>query len=546
MKRKMILILVSVSLYAGHAMGQTTCTGTTGQPCIQGSSGPVASTVFVDATQFVPTSGTNANDACVGIAAAIAATASGSSTYGVVDARGFVGPQICSQSMFPTSTPPTGKLLLGNAVFYVQTPQVQPTRFQVQGTGWRSGNTDSNTVIRACVSSQSVSQCNGHSFSGAAVWCWGVAGTCNGNNFPGDTAYGSLTQYMSFDCNGLQLCTDMQAYDVGEGSGCWHCIFHGWASSGSKGLAICNGTNAGCANSTFEDLNVTIDQNNNSCTTNAVPIIVNSGGFAGPKFIKGVTVATGHNCQNTTYPYDSFRFSSEETSLEDVLVCQKSSIGLRVGADGPVNDVTIRGVQSGECFAQSGAGSLCDTDNSATTATVVLDGNGTNRKITNTTLISIGAVSPPANDIIRDCRNNITIKSGGNSSNAVAQYTVGPAGLVFFDTGGPVNLITSPATFDLALGYIQQYACTVGGGIAFTTANLQPGAQMEFVFVQAATGSACTVTYPSNMHGAATVSPTLGSTTTQKFIVSNGGTDLYAVAGASICTPGLGTTCGTP
>jgi hypothetical protein len=158
------------------------------------------------------------------------------------------------------------------------------------------------------------------------------------------------------------------------------------------------------------------------------------------------------------------------------------------------------------------------------------------------------AVSPPANDIIRDCTNNVTIKSNIHSSiNAVAQYTLDDNGTLYFNTN-TLNLITTPATFDLALGYVQQYACTVAGSIAFTTANLTPGARMEFVFVQATAGTACTVSYPSNMHGAATVSATLGSTTTQKFIVSNGGTDLYAVASASICTPGVpfGTTCGTP
>jgi hypothetical protein len=280
-----------------------------------------------------------------------------------------------------------------------------------------------------------------------------------------------------------------------------------------------------------------------------LPIIVNSGGYPGPKFIKGVTVDTGHNCNNGSnpYPYDTFRFSSEETLLEDVLVCQKSSIGLRVGSDGPVNAVTIRGVQSGQCFKQQGVGgSLCSGDGLDTTATVVLDGNPS-RPITNTTLISISAITTGnANDIIQDCSNNITIKNG--APNAVAQYTLGPTGKVYFNTNKKLNLITTPATFDLALGYIQQYVCAGGGSITFGTANLQPGAEMEFLFVQATSGTPCSVSYPSNMHGAGTVSAVLGSTTSQRFVVSNAGTHLYAVGGASVCTPGvpLGTTCGAP
>jgi hypothetical protein len=59
-----------------------------------------------------------------------------------------------------------------------------------------------------------------------------------------------------------------------------------------------------------------------------------------------------------------------EFCFEDVLVCQESSIGLRVGADGPVNDVTIRGVQSGKCETQTGQGNLCGSDVSGTTAKI--------------------------------------------------------------------------------------------------------------------------------------------------------------------------------
>jgi hypothetical protein len=37
---------------------------------------------------------------------------------------------------------------------------------------------------------------------------------------------------MTFDCNGVLDCVAMQAVYVQEGSGCWHCVFHGWYNAG--------------------------------------------------------------------------------------------------------------------------------------------------------------------------------------------------------------------------------------------------------------------------------------------------------------------------
>ena len=232
---------------------------------------------------------------------------------------------------------------------------------------------------------------------------------------------------------------------------------------------------------------------------------------------------------------------------------QHTTVGLRVGGDGPVNDVTIIGVTSGPTPATRSSGHFCTGDGTTntSTATVIIDNKTAQggHTVKNTTLISTS--DPPnsnqqAGIIIHDCVHGDI--SFGSSNHAVAQYTLGQTGERYFNTAGSVNQVTS-AVLDAMLGPVQQYSCSGGGSATLSTANLQPGDILEFVFVQAPVGSpACTIVYPSNVHGATTVSATLGSVTTQKFIVSNGGTDLYAVAAAAICTPGVpsGTTCGTP
>jgi len=149
------------------------------------------------------------------------------------------------------------------------------------------------------------------------LWCWGKGGLC-GTGGTGDTAvFGSFTQYALFDCNGLANCVAVQAFDTEEGSGCWHCQFHGWGNSGI-GLQICTGTLSLCQNSSFQDLYLSISPDVSGCTTSAIPIVVNTGGAdnGGPKFIKQVTV-DAHNCASAN-PYDAFRLSALKTAVEDI------------------------------------------------------------------------------------------------------------------------------------------------------------------------------------------------------------------------------------
>ena len=195
-------------------------TGSTGQTA---SSSPI----FVDATQFP-----GGPDVCAQISNAIHNGGNG----GVVDARGFIGDQKCASNMFGSANP-TGKLLLGNVVLHVQTPQIQPDRFQVEGVGWSPGSTG-NTLILAC---NGDSHCTANLPTPGALWCWGAGGACSSSTNNG-LSFGSLTQHMTFDCAGLSGCTAMQAYYVQEGSGCWHCQFRGWYNTGGIGLDVCDGT----------------------------------------------------------------------------------------------------------------------------------------------------------------------------------------------------------------------------------------------------------------------------------------------------------------
>jgi len=295
----LLCALILASVAAGY--------GQTGEPLTKPAIGVATpSPLVLDATRFSG-SGT---DVCSQINAAITQMNS-ITNNGVVDARAFTGPQECASNMFPSNA--TGKLLLGNVVLNASFTQVQPPFFQVEGVGWALDDTPSNTIIRACTSVV-VSLCpTTLGGSPPVLWCWGKGGLCGTGVTTGtnaDTAvFGSFTQYVLFDCFGLPSCVAMQAFDTEEGSGCWHCQFHGWGNSGT-GLHICAGTSL-CQNSSFQDLYVSITPGVSACTTTAIPILVNTGGAdkGGPKFIRQVTVDAGH-CTGTCNPhsYDAFRF----------------------------------------------------------------------------------------------------------------------------------------------------------------------------------------------------------------------------------------------
>ncbi len=103
-----------------------------------------------------------------------------------------------------------------------------------------------------------------------------------------------------------------------------------------------------------------------------------------------------------------------------------------------------------------------------------------------------------------------------------------------------VSFSTRP-TFDLQLGNVQQFSCTTpGAAISPTVPNPTKGMMVTVIFIQNGT-TPCTLTWPANVHGGMTVSATLSSINVQTFIVSNGGTDLYATGPGS-----TGITGGTP
>lgn len=92
-----------------------------------------------------------------------------------------------------------------------------------------------------------------------------------------------------------------------------------------------------------------------------------------------------------------------------------------------------------------------------------------------------------------------------------------------------ISFSTTPV-LDMSKGNVQQFSCTTASSsISPTTSNIRAGQVMRFVFIQNGT-TACTVTYPSNMHGGTTVGTTLSGINVQSFVVSNNGTDLYATS----------------
>jgi hypothetical protein len=159
--------------------------------------------------------------------------------------------------------------------------------------------------------------------------------------------------------------------------------------------------------------------------------------------------------------------------------------------------------------------------------------------------------------VINDCANGRSV-TGTGEAGAVGEYLIGPTGGIAFTTSSNVGAFPSglrqtvnvvpfsnTPTFDLSKGNVQQFACSGGSGtINPSVTNMQPGTEMTFIFVQGTGIPVCTAAFLSHVHGATGVSSTSGSVSVQKFIVSNNGTDLYAIAPGQPCNPLP--SCGTP
>ena len=103
-----------------------------------------------------------------------------------------------------------------------------------------------------------------------------------------------------------------------------------------------------------------------------------------------------------------------------------------------------------------------------------------------------------------------------------------------------ISYSTTPALNPLK-GVVQQFACTsAGASISPTITGLEAGVTFTVIFVQNGT-TACTWSWPTHIYGGMTVSATLSSINVQQFIVSNNGTDAYAISAGS-----TGVTGGTP
>lgn len=116
--------------------------------------------------------------------------------------------------------------------------------------------------------------------------------------------------------------------------------------------------------------------------------------------------------------------------------------------------------------------------------------------------------------------------TGGNLNLNGTNATVTPGGTIEVGVNS-ISFSTSPV-LNMALGNVQQFSCTTpSSAISPTTSNLASGQIMTLIFIQNS-GTACTLTYPTNMHGGTVVGNTLSGINVQRFVVSANGTDLYA------------------
>lgn len=133
---------------------------------------------------------------------------------------------------------------------------------------------------------------------------------------------------------------------------------------------------------------------------------------------------------------------------------------------------------------------------------------------------------------------------GADVVSITSPTTITGAGV--FSTGSMAAALAvgsgSTWSIDLATGNTQQYNCATGGTSVTMGAPgptpLVKGEVVTLIFVQAGSGSACTLTWASNFRGHGTVSTTLSSINVQTFIVSNNQTDLYPTGPMQTSTGG--------
>jgi len=141
---------------------------------------------------------------------------------------------------------------------------------------------------------------------------------------------------------------------------------------------------------------------------------------------------------------------------------------------------------------------------------------------------------------LNDINGNTKLTLTTGVGNPVLQLQGQSQSTSFASAVNAVSFSTRP-TFDLQLGNVQQFSCTTpGAAISPTVTNPTKGMMVTVIFIQNGT-TPCALTWPANVHGGITVSAKLSSVNVQTFIVSNGGTDLFATGPGS-----TGITGGTP
>jgi hypothetical protein len=137
----------------------------------------------------------------------------------------------------------------------------------------------------------------------------------------------------------------------------------------------------------------------------------------------------------------------------------------------------------------------------------------------------------------------VSITSPASITGAGMFSTTNMAAAVNPSTGS--GFPTETWTVDLSKGNTQQFVCGQGNATVNVSnpTNLVKGELVTLIFVQY-NGTACTLnwTNATHIHGGMTPSTTANSVNVQEFIVSNNGSELYAITAGTSCT----TSCGTP
>lgn len=259
--------------------------------------------------------------------------------------------------------------------------------------------------------------------------------------------------------------------------------------------------------------------------TGSSPIVVSGTAISCP------TCGTGTGNALTSNPLSQFA-ATTSAQLAGVL-SDETGTGAAVFANTPTLVTPNIGAATGTSLTTTAG--LTSGANGGTAGSLVMNG-ATSGAVTLT-------VSATSNNLIDSTAFSATnITGSGNVGGAALQ--IGGVSVVNgnrdFMPGFNLVAFSATPTISSTGGNFIQFPCTTAGSaITPTFTNFAKGIFFTVIFVQNGT-TACTWTWPSNIHGGVAVSATLSSVSVEQFAVSNNGTDAYLISST------VGTTGGTP